>query len=362
MDKITKIINLAEFQKHHGKKPKPPLDECSEQTPPSTKTATSSTTSTSTTKITPFESPSNIQWFWEKMTGIYGHTWTSTYNDEAMKIWGATFTRRGLTRKELRRGISKCLDRGSQFPPNLPEFIKLCQLSETDLGLPDFETAFREATVERGKFYYQPNGYWQWASQTHPAIYHAVRNITSLSSFDQWPETKTRQIFREAWQKVINRLIAGKELEPMPKVIESQKPQPQTKGEGYAAFKRLVEKQRRGQPKPQPEIKNKGDFKAENGVKSTELGDKMSKAEIGLKSDVRNTKQHESQNREQEEAIKNCPYCDHEGFVHFYFPKMDVTLPKTCDHNAELIQRIALERSATIVSAKEGYRNPNPKP
>jgi hypothetical protein len=175
------------------------------------------------------------------MTGIYGHIWTSTYDDEAIKIWSATFTRRSLSREDLRRGISKCLDRGDKFPPNLPEFLELCRITGTDLDLPSFEEAFYEATVTRGKFHYQQNGYWRWASQTHLAIYHAVRNISDLFNFDHLTETEARRVFKTAWQRVVDQLLAGKSLEPIPTVIEHHsEPQP-TKGEGYAQFKKFLQ-------------------------------------------------------------------------------------------------------------------------
>ena len=160
------------------------------------------------------------------MSSIYGHLWTSTYDDEAMIIWGAALTKRHLTREDLRYGISKCIDCGDKFPPNLPEFIKLCQVTETDLNLPSFEEAFYEATVTRGKFRYQKNGYWQWAGQTHLAVYHAVENILDLFNFDHLAETEARRVFKTAWQKVIDRLLAGEPLEPIPTVIEHH-PEPQ---------------------------------------------------------------------------------------------------------------------------------------
>lgn len=180
------------------------------------------------------------------MTGIYGHTWTSTYNDEAMKIWGATFTRRGLTREDLRYGISKAINQGNQFPPNLPEFLELCKMTEADLNLPSFEEAFYEATVTRGQFRYQQNGYWKWAHQAQLAVYHAVKNIPDLFNFDHLPEIEARRVFKATWQKVVDPLLAGKPLELMPTVIEHYpEPQPETAdrtGKGYAEFKQFLEK------------------------------------------------------------------------------------------------------------------------
>jgi hypothetical protein len=179
------------------------------------------------------------------MNSIYGYLWTSTYDDEAMIIWEAALAKRHLIREDLRRGISKCVDRGDKFPPNLPEFIQLCRITEADLNLPSFEEAFHEATVTRGKFHYQPNGYWQWAHQTHLAIYHAVRNIPDLFSFDHLPEMEARRVFKTAWQQVIDQLLAGKPLEPIPTVIEHHsEPQP-TKGEGYAQFKQFLQQMKK---------------------------------------------------------------------------------------------------------------------
>jgi len=223
------------------------LNECSDQpTLPLTQTENQLIPFSETQRTIPSE---DIQWLWHNMNSIYGHIWTSTYDDEAMIIWGAALTKRHLTREDLRRGISKCVDRGDKFPPNLPEFVGLCKMTEADLNLPSFEEAFHEATITRGKFYYQQNGYWKWAHQTHLAVYHAVRNIFDLFNFDHLPETEARRVFKATWQKVVDQLLAGKPLEPMPTVIEHH-PEPQPKiadrtGKGYAEFKQFLEKFKR---------------------------------------------------------------------------------------------------------------------
>jgi hypothetical protein len=81
-------------------------------------------------------------------------------------------------------------------------------------------STFYEATNGRGKFHYQQNGYWKWANQTHPAIYHAVNNIPDLFCFDHLPEIEARHRFKIAWQKVMDQLLVGKPLEPLPTILE----------------------------------------------------------------------------------------------------------------------------------------------
>jgi hypothetical protein len=162
------------------------------------------------------------------MAMIYERKWSNRFshddgtpNTKAAKFWALTLAKKGVTSQGLRRCLDKTLDKHPNFAPTLPEVIQMCQLSEEDLGLPSFEEAYYEATIGRGRFF-GPDGYWKWAQQTHLAVYHAVKNIKDKFRFDRLPEDQTRKIFKEAWQKVVNRLIAGDKLEPVPYVIEDR--------------------------------------------------------------------------------------------------------------------------------------------
>jgi hypothetical protein len=162
------------------------------------------------------------------MAIIYERKWSNRFshndgtpNVKVTKFWALTLAKAGVTSQGLRRCLNKTIEKHPTFAPTLPEVIQMCQPSEEDLGLPSFEEAYYEATIRRGRFF-GPDGYWKWAQQTHLAVYHALKNIKDKFRFDHLPSEQARKVFKEAWQKVVNRLIAGDKLEPVPSVIEDQ--------------------------------------------------------------------------------------------------------------------------------------------
>lgn len=167
------------------------------------------------------------------MAAIYDRKWSKrfekndgTSNTTAVKTWAVNLVKKGVTPKALQRCLEKTIDEYPNFAPTLPEVIQMCQPSEKDFDVPDFETAFWEATVGRGRFGPGTNGHWKWAAQTHLAVYHAVKNIKDVYNFDRLPTEAARKVFAQAWQKVLNDLSAGKQLEPPPPVIEHRPKEP----------------------------------------------------------------------------------------------------------------------------------------
>lgn len=64
--------------------------------------------------------------FWDRMTEIYGHRWTSTRGEKPVSgLWWKAISK--LSETELRCGLSTCLRSRGGWPPTLPEFIDYCR-------------------------------------------------------------------------------------------------------------------------------------------------------------------------------------------------------------------------------------------
>jgi hypothetical protein len=84
------------------------------------------------------------------------------------------------------------------WPPSLPEFRKLCMVSEADLGLPDCERAYRAAAR------------LDWS--LHPAVYAAAKIVGTFQLRND-AQASTRPKFEKAWASVVDRIRRGEVLE-----------------------------------------------------------------------------------------------------------------------------------------------------
>ncbi|MGC1550508.1 MAG: hypothetical protein WA777_18455 [Rhodanobacter sp.] len=195
------------------------------------------------TSDAPRPSQRTLRDLWSKMTGIYGHAWTSKFGDspeydcdhispgalnDAGKLWQAGLA--GITPKQIGLGISRAVMRAGEFAPNLPEFRKLClgipplakvRLSLTKIHAEDNETAAFCRLV------------WQFIG-------------------DQWtfarssPDTCAR-IVRDAYQLAVEYRMALGELPAAPAALIS-KPEPRNLTREEIAARDRAEKEafRRG--------------------------------------------------------------------------------------------------------------------
>ncbi len=75
---------------------------------------------------------SRIVRLWERMTALYGSRWTLDYGPAQSgdhlgtlaNIWGEVLAELG--NDALAIGLQRCLERESEHPPSLPEFLRLC--------------------------------------------------------------------------------------------------------------------------------------------------------------------------------------------------------------------------------------------
>jgi hypothetical protein len=69
--------------------------------------------------------PAHIDRIWERMAGIFGHKWTSSYGAEPSDTWLAGLI--DMSEEELRTGLVACLTWPEEWPPTLPQFRQLCR-------------------------------------------------------------------------------------------------------------------------------------------------------------------------------------------------------------------------------------------
>ncbi len=134
---------------------------------------------------------------WRLMTEVFGYRWASAYGtSDQSGTWAKGLA--GLTGDDLARGVRKVIELGMDWPPSMPEFRKLCLPSEADLGLPEFEQAYRAAAR------------LDWT--LHPAVYAAAKIVgTYKLRYDA--ESSTRPKFEKAWDSVVERIRRGEVLE-----------------------------------------------------------------------------------------------------------------------------------------------------
>ena len=63
---------------------------------------------------------------WQIMGSMYGHKWTSNYGDipDPDKVWYAAL--RDLRWEQIKKGLNRVATLGSEWPPSVPEFRKMC--------------------------------------------------------------------------------------------------------------------------------------------------------------------------------------------------------------------------------------------
>lgn len=133
---------------------------------------------------------------WRLMTEVFGHRWASAYGASDSGTWAKGLA--GLDSEDVGRGVRRVIEAGMDWPPSLPEFRKLCEPDEADLGLPTMNQAYRAAARR------------DWS--LHLAVYHAAK-IVGIWELEQKPEYITRPQFEKAWGSIVKRIRAGEKLD-----------------------------------------------------------------------------------------------------------------------------------------------------
>ena len=135
------------------------------------------------------------------MEEIYSHKWSSKLGEpgsSAFETWRQGLA--GLSPQQIAMGLQQCVQRADAWPPSLPEFRALCQVSPQSMGLPTLESAFRMASR-------QHPDWRQW----HPIVFHARQQVgeydmVHLSAAHTWPR------FKAAYQALVEQVLQGEVL------------------------------------------------------------------------------------------------------------------------------------------------------
>lgn len=147
------------------------------------------------------------------MAEIYGYLWGRQYGHEPADTW-----RQGLadiSPEAMAVGISRCVERGDKFPPNLLEFRELCTRSPADFGLPTEDAAWREANNASSS-----PATWLF---THQAIQLAALSVGWYDLRRGIPNTENvRRRFVAAYQVLVAKACRGETLEEPKKMLEHE--------------------------------------------------------------------------------------------------------------------------------------------
>lgn len=156
----------------------------------------------------------------------------------AKKSWIKGFMAARInTLEQIRFGIERCRAEGSAFAPSVGQFIAWCTPTAEMLGLPDVETAYREAVAHA-----HPSANPRWS---HAAVHHAACE-TGFYALSHMPEEQSRKLFSRNYDITVRALLEGKQLRAIPKAL----PEPvsvRTPEVGRAALAGLRAKVRGGE-------------------------------------------------------------------------------------------------------------------
>lgn len=111
---------------------------------------------------------------------------------------------------QLRFGLMRCRQSGSDFVPAPGKFIRWCTPTAEMLGLPDVDKAYREAC----RFAHPVMaGRGQWS---HDAVYHAAKE-SGFENLNRLDAALGLKLFERNYTIAIRHLISGQPLQAMPK-------------------------------------------------------------------------------------------------------------------------------------------------
>lgn len=141
----------------------------------------------------------------------FGHKFKATYEDsKARDLWLRDLKSKGISDEQIRFGLDACVE--LEWPPSVGEFIRWCKPRPEQFGIPDVDTAYREAAkaVSVG---------WGEHTWSHPMIYHAARSIETFE-WKNLGDRVLRPMFERAYQILASRVMAGESFDaPIPKAL-----------------------------------------------------------------------------------------------------------------------------------------------
>lgn len=142
---------------------------------------------------------------WKMLSKIYGNLFTHPADSIDMTIWARAI--KGLTPKQVERGLDLLIEEGRKFPPTAPEFRSLCRADESE---------------QKEKLYQQVVN-WSALSDEEktPEGLFIVRNL-DLFSFRRANIKRARGMFEKAYEQLEAHIAAGNELPKPPVMIEDK--------------------------------------------------------------------------------------------------------------------------------------------
>lgn len=129
----------------------------------------------------------------------------------AKRSWVRGFMAAGIRDlNQIRFGLERCREHGSDFAPSVGKFIDWCRPSPESLGLPTVEQAYLTACRISHPAANR--------CDVHPAVWHAARE-TSLLALSTMPEVKSRPVFERAYALTVDMIIKGEPLREIPKAL-----------------------------------------------------------------------------------------------------------------------------------------------
>jgi hypothetical protein len=184
------------------------------------------------TNVIPLSSTSTrpvpINWvekLFERMQALYGNKfvdmWRDTNIDLVKQLWAEEMGK--LQADDLKRGYAALMSR--EWPPSLPEFVKLCRPS-VDSTVAYYEAVNGMAARERGD-----KGTW-----SHPAIFWAAVQVSAFDLKNQpFSQIKTR------WEAALQSEMEKGQWAEIPKPMIAIPAPGNTKMDRDTASKRLQE-------------------------------------------------------------------------------------------------------------------------
>lgn len=124
---------------------------------------------------------------------------------DTKRVWFITLTSNHVASiSELQKGLDRLASSDTPFVPSPGQFLKWCQLTPQDLGLPSAPEAFRIASKYAMDFRYSPSG----TKKPHITI-HSAATLCGFHDLTQHPASKMLPIFEEFYLVVCKNFSKG---------------------------------------------------------------------------------------------------------------------------------------------------------